>query len=117
LKAKKRNLKLKQKNKVKSLKESLKPYPQKKSRGPERRPLQDGISIFNLIIPWKQSLLPKSQAGSKKQQQIEPSSHQTSLTSFLDPTKKSLPKQTKVVSKKNNMVVDPQNELIVNGFA
>jgi hypothetical protein len=40
----------------------------------------EGVSIFDLIIPWKQKDEdPKKQAGSQKEKKIK----QTSLTSFL----------------------------------
>ncbi len=84
----------------------------KKSKKPEKRPLMDGISIFDLIIPWKAALLDKNENKSQK----ESNSHQTSLQAFLDPTKPGA-KSNKTAAKKTKEIDSAANNLVEHGLA
>ena len=50
---KKRSLKRKNKKIGKNMKEKLKSFEQKKTKVHVNRPLLEGVSIFDLIIPWR----------------------------------------------------------------
>ncbi len=81
-KRKKRSMKRKSKKSTKSIKETIKFHEQKKTKSNEKRPLLEGVSIFDLIIPWKQAQ--KDRDPKNKSADVPATSHQTSLSAFLD---------------------------------
>jgi hypothetical protein len=64
LRKKKRDLKRKNKKTLKSQKEKVyNPYKPIKRNG--NKPILDGVSIFELIIPWKAETIRQSKEGKK----------------------------------------------------
>ena len=78
---KKREVKRKFKKSVKTMKS--KPYVTAAAKRNGGKPLLDGVSIFELIMPWKADAIRQSKPTKKG----NATQQQTSLTSFMESTK------------------------------